>query len=206
MTNEIILRKLKAVGANMAMVPDNIADLMSKYGITTEENFYIFLANVLNETGGFKLFIENMNYKTAQRLREVFPRAFRTKYNPANYIGQPEKLGNLVYDSRIFPNLGLGNDKEGDGYKYRGRGLIQSTGKYLYGLLSKEYGVDFVKNPDLLATKEYALLSALYYWKTRKMGTAGSLIAARRIMAGIKSGVPEGYSTVLNYYNNLKAA
>lgn len=206
MTNEIILRKLKAVGANMAMVPDNIADLMSKYGITTEENFYIFLANVLNETGGFKLFIENMNYKTGQRLREVFPRAFRTKYNPANYIGQPEKLGNLVYDSRIFPNLGLGNDKEGDGYKYRGRGLIQSTGKYLYGLLSKEYGVDFVKNPDLLATKEYALLSALYYWKTRKMGTAGSLIAARRIMAGIKSGVPEGYSTVLNYYNKLKAA
>ncbi|MDX8564638.1 hypothetical protein OZ664_11560 [Elizabethkingia sp. HX WHF] len=205
MTNEIILRKLKAVGANMAMVPDNIADLMSKYGITTEENFYIFLANVLNETGGFKLFIENMNYKTAQRLREVFPRAFRTKYNPANYIGQSEKLGNLVYDSRIFPNLGLGNDKEGDGYKYRGRGLIQSTGKYLYGLLSKEYGVDFVKNPDLLATKEYALLSALYYWKTRKMGTAGSLIAARRIMAGIKSGVPEGYSTVLNYYNKLKA-
>ena len=83
MTNEIILRKLKAVGANMAMVPDNIADLMSKYGITTEENFYIFLANVLNETGGFKLFIENMNYKTSQRLREVFPRAFRTKYNPA---------------------------------------------------------------------------------------------------------------------------
>lgn len=206
MTNEIILRKLKAVSANMAMVPDNIADLMSKYGITTEENFYIFLANVLNETGGFKLFIENMNYKTAQRLREVFPRAFRTKYNPANYIGQPEKLGNLVYDSRIFPNLGLGNDEEGDGYKYRGRGLIQSTGKYLYGLLSKEYGVDFVKNPDLLATKEYALLSALYYWKTRKMGTAGSLIAARRIMAGIKSGVPEGYSTVLNYYNKLKAA
>ncbi|MCL1034023.1 hypothetical protein HZP16_08895 [Elizabethkingia anophelis] len=57
-----------------------------------------------------------------------------------------------------------------------------------------------------MAIKEFALLSALYYWKTRKMGTAGSLIAARRIMAGIKSGVPEGYSTVLNYYNNLKAA
>jgi len=73
-------------------------------------------------------------------------------------------------------------------------------------LLSKEYGVDFVKNPDLLATKDYALLSALYYWKRTKMGQAGSLIAARRIMAGIKSGTPEGYSTVLNYYNKLKAA
>ncbi|MCT3758494.1 hypothetical protein HZQ19_02185 [Elizabethkingia anophelis] len=57
-----------------------------------------------------------------------------------------------------------------------------------------------------MVIKEIASLSALYYWKTRKIGTTGSLMAARRIMAGIKTGTAEGYSTVLNYYNKLKAA
>lgn len=208
MTNELILRKLKAVGANIGMVPENVGEVLAKYGrITTDENVYIFLANVLNEAGGFKLFVENMNYTTTAQLIKVFPRAFvRKNYNPAEYLRSPAKLGNLVYDSRIFPNLGLGNDRDGDGYKFRGRGFIQITGKFAYSAISKRIGVDFVSNPDLLATKEYALLTALDYWNKTKMGDAGSLIAARRIMAGIKSGVPEGYSTVLNYYNKLKAA
>ncbi|WBS75643.1 hypothetical protein PF438_03945 [Elizabethkingia meningoseptica] len=207
MKNEVIIRKLKAVGANMAMVPDNVGELLIRYGIDTDENTYIFLANVMNETGLLTRLTENMNYTKVQTLKSVFPRAFvKLNYNPYEYLRQPVKLGNLVYDSNLFPRLGLGNDQPGDGYKYRGRGWLQATGKYLYGLLSKEYGIDFVKNPDLLGTKEYAIYSGLSYWRRTKMGQAGSLLAARRIMAGIKSGTPEGYSTVLNYYNKLKAA
>lgn len=168
----------------------------------SDEDIYRFLANALNETGCFTAKRENMYYSSADRLVAVFPSIFKnTKYNPNDYIKNPEKLGNLVYDSTLFPNkAGLGN-LAGEGYKYRGGGCFQTTGRSGYTMLSKVSGINFISNPDLIVIPENQVRSAIEFWKFFKLGQKPNLTEVRRVIGGSLFGLPE----VTNYYNKLKS-
>ena len=180
---------------------------MCRFGVTLNEDIKRFLANCLNETGGFTRFSENGYYTTATRLKQVFPSAFGKigvvgKYNPNDYLRNETKLFNLVYDDRKFKK-GLGNLYDGDGWNFKGRGAIQVTGRNNYTTLSKRVGIDFVNNPELLEN-EYRFISALDFWQTHGLSKKRSLLETRQVIAGNYTNNPFGYSEVLKWYNKLK--
>ncbi|WP_294288540.1 glycoside hydrolase family 19 protein [uncultured Chryseobacterium sp.] len=203
-----INKMLVGAGVAAGRIPANLAETMEKYGVITLEDSKRFLANCLNETGGFTRFAENGNYTTPRRLQEVFPSAFGRpgmtgKNNPAEYLRNEKKLFNLVYDDRKFKK-GLGNLFDGDGWNFKGRGAIQVTGRNNYTMLSKRTGIDFVGNPQWLESDQYKFVSALDFWKTHKLSEKPSLLATRQVIAGNYSLNPFGYEEVKKWYNKLK--
>lgn len=134
-----------------------------RYNINTPSRLRAFLAMVGHESGQLRLVEENLNYGAAG-LVATWPKRFDTVKAQA-YARNPEKIANYVYAGR----MGNGDEVSGDGWKYRGRGLIQLTGKNNYaaatkGMYALPMGVDFVDNPALLATPEYAAYSAAWFW------------------------------------------
>lgn len=106
---------------------------------------------------------ENLNY-SAQGLLKTFPKYFNSK-DALLYERNPKKIANRIYANR----MGNGNELSGDGWKYRGRGFIQLTGKNNYSKLSNHTGIDYVNNPDLLLTEADAMIAALWYWKVNDL-------------------------------------
>jgi putative chitinase len=135
-----------------------------KYEINTKLRLCHFLAQLMHESGGFSLVKENLNY-SADGLLKIFPKYFPTKEIATAYARQPQKIANKVYGNR----MGNGNEASGDGFKYSGKGYIQITGKENYALLTKDTGTDFVNHPELLLTNENAIMSAGWYWNSRKL-------------------------------------
>ncbi|MEN2283157.1 glycoside hydrolase family 19 protein [Algoriphagus sp. SE2] len=125
-----------------------------------------FLAQLAHESGGLKYVEENLNY-SAQGLRSVFGKYFKTMEIAEEYARKPEKIANRVYANR----MGNGDEQSGDGWRYRGRGLIQLTGKSNYQRFSEDYSIDCVNNPDLLLDPKIALISACWFWKKNKINT-----------------------------------
>lgn len=208
MTQHELNKMLQGAGILHSKIPQNLAKQMEDYSIKSLEDSKRFLANCLNETGGFARFAENGNYTTSQRLKAVFPSAFGKvgvvgKYNPSEYLRNEKKLFNLVYDDRKFKK-GLGNLFDGDGWSFKGRGAIQVTGRNNYSGLSKRTGVDFVNNPTLLETDKYKFISALDFWKTHNLSTKTSLLAVRQVIAGNYTSNPFGFQEVLKWYQKLK--
>jgi len=142
-------------------IPDSviaqIADTASKFNITTTLRLAHFLAQCGHESGGFKAVSENLNY-SASGLQTIFKKYF-TAISAAEYQRKPEKIANIVYANR----MGNGNQASGDGYKFRGRGYIQLTGKDNYTSFDKTVEDDILTNPDLVATK-YPLSSAAFFF------------------------------------------
>jgi putative chitinase len=142
-------------------IPDTvitqIPTVMEKFQINTPLRLAHFLAQCGHESGGFKATQENLNY-SADGLKKIFP-----KYFPGNlaesYARNPEKIASKVYGGR----MGNGKEETKEGYKFRGRGYIQLTGKENYTSFAKSIGEDTVANPDLVATK-YALASAGWFF------------------------------------------
>jgi putative chitinase len=137
-----------------------------KYKINNVERISHFLAQVNYESGYMNYIEEKFTY-SAKRLLKVFPKYFKTIDEANEYAYKPEKIANRVYANR----LGNGNERSGDGYRYRGRGLIQLTGKNNYLKFSKWYNDSkiFVDSPDLLLQPQFAVLSAFFYWDTHKL-------------------------------------
>lgn len=202
MKQEDLLKMLIPIGVPISRVPSDLASQMERYGVIETEDCKRFLANCLHESGLFTRFEENAYYTTAERLRMVFPSAFKSRYNANDYLRNPEKLLNLVYDDRIF-RKGLGNTQDGDGYKYRGRGAIQVTGRANYLSLSRRSGIDFISNPDLLS-KEYRFISALDFWKNNKLSSKKSLLETRQVISGNYTQNPFGYAGVKTLYDKMK--
>lgn len=117
----------------------------------------------LEHESGLKPVSENLNY-SMNGLKKTFGKYFSTMVEASHYAGYPKKIANKVYANR----MGNGDECSGDGWKYRGRGFIQITGKDLYEKLSKETKVDYINNPDLLLTEADAMISALWYWNSIK--------------------------------------
>lgn len=164
-----------------------------------------FFAQTAHETGGFKAFSENLNY-SAQGLQGIFG-----KYFPGNleesYARQPEKIANRVYADR----MGNGNEASGDGWKYRGRGALQLTGKANYEAFAKYLGNNEVlENPDLVATK-YAFESAMFFFERNKLwaicdqgiNDAAILALTKRINGGTH-GLEDRKAKTYKYYEYVK--
>ncbi len=145
-----------------AAVIAQIPDTAKEFGITTNLRLAHFLAQCALESTGFTATVENLSY-SAQRLLQVFPKYFRG-VDPNAYARNPEKIGSRVYANR----MGNGDEASGDGFKFRGRGYIQLTGKNNYTSFSQFVGEDCVANPDLVATK-YPLASAAFFFKSNNI-------------------------------------
>lgn len=136
--------------------------MFKKYGVDTPLRVVHFLAQLDAESGMVPR-SENLNYSVETMLK-VFPKYF-TQATAKNYVGKPQAIANRVYSNR----MGNGNESSGEGWKYRGRGFIQLTGKDNYKKLTEYTGVDYVKNPDLLLTEADSIISALWYWKVNNI-------------------------------------
>ena len=164
-----------------------------------------FFAQTSHETGGFKAFSENLNY-SAQGLQGI-----SGTYFPGNleesYTRNPEKIANRVDADR----MGNGNEASGDGWKYRGRGALQLTGKANYEAFAKYLGTDeVVTNPDLVATK-YAFESAMFFFERNKLwaicdqgiNDAAILALTKRINGGTH-GLEDRKAKTYKYYEYVK--
>jgi putative chitinase len=151
------------IDALKGIVPDavlaQIPDTAAKFNITTNLRLAHFLAQCAHESGGFKAVTENLNY-SADGLLKIFPKYFANKLNES-YARNPEKIASRVYASR----MGNGDELSKDGFKFRGRGYIQLTGKDNYTKFTQFIGEDCVANPDLVATK-YPLASAAFFFNS----------------------------------------
>jgi putative chitinase len=149
-------------------IPDTviaqIPTVMEKFQINTPLRLAHFLAQCGHESGGFKAVQENLNY-SADGLKKIFP-----KYFPGNlaesYARNPEKIASKVYGGR----MGNGDETTKEGFKFRGRGYIQLTGKSNYTAFAQSIGEDTVANPDLVATK-YPLASAAWFFSKNGLNT-----------------------------------
>jgi putative chitinase len=150
------LDKLK--GHVPQVVIDSIPEVASKFGINTPLRVAHFLAQCGHESGGFRLTQENLNY-SAKGLNGIFRKYFPTEASAAAYARNPQKIANKVYGGR----MGNGPESSGEGYKFRGRGYIQLTGKENYTAFGKSIGVDILSNPDSVAST-YALASAAWFF------------------------------------------
>lgn len=144
-------------------VIDQIPDTAARFGITTTLRLAHFLAQCGHESGGFKAVSENLNYG-AKGLLNIFKKYFKTIAQATAYERKPEKIANLVYANR----MGNGPESSGDGWKYRGRGYIQLTGKENYKAFDATVPEDITSIPDLVATK-YALASAAFFFKKNNL-------------------------------------
>lgn len=166
--------------------------LLGKHGITTPQRLCHFLAQVFHETGNLMLMVESGRYseKALARMWDAgnWHRYFPDRAACLAMARQCAVDGGEALFNRVYQRKSLGNDQPGDGWKYRGRGLLQITGKGAYARYAARFGVDFVGQPDLICTGEHALKPALAEWSDGKLNLAADRddIAAitRRINGG----------------------
>jgi len=189
-------------------IPDvviaQIPETAKKFNITTNLRLAHFLSQCGHESGGFKAVSENLNY-SADGLKRTFG-----KYFPGNlaesYAKQPEKIASRVYANR----MSNGDETSKEGYKFRGRGYIQLTGKGNYTSFTKFIGEDCVSNPDLVATK-YPLASAAFFFDSNKLWSICdkgaddvTVTAVTKRVNGGTIGLPDRIKQFKEYYNLLK--
>ena len=199
-------------GLNLAKlkghIPDNviamIPDTAAKFGINTPLRLAHFLAQCGHESGGFRATQENLNY-SAKGLMGIFKKYFPTLALAQSYERKPEKIANRVYGGR----MGNGPESSGEGYKFRGRGYIQLTGKENYTAFGKSIGEDMTVNQDKVSGP-YALLSAAWFFSKNglhKMADEGSSDAVvtkitKRVNGGT-IGLADRIKHFKEYYNLL---
>jgi putative chitinase len=180
---------------------DALNQVCEKYEINTALRIAGFLSQCGHESGGFRYTVENFNYSAA-RLLMVFPHYFNAN-SAKNYEYKPEKIANRVYANR------MGNEDEasGDGWQYRGRGLIQLTGKDSYAAFSMAADNNSLVEPDLLEQPELAAMSAGWYWSTRKINSladAQDVLGMTKRINGGTNGLDDRqmrYSRLIEYYS-----
>ena len=157
MTNE----QLQALGIDAKWLKP-LNDTFVKYDISTPQRQACFIGQCQHESANFTKLEEGLNY-SASRLMAVWPSRFPNLDVASQYANNPEKLANKIYSGR----MGNGDEESGEGYAYRGRGLIQMTGKESYANCGSGLGVDLISNPDLLLNPKYAALSAGWFWSKK---------------------------------------
>jgi putative chitinase len=140
---------------------DALNETFNRFGISTVRQQAAFIGQCGHECGNFKVLEENLNYRAAT-LMKLWPKRFPTQEIANEYEKKPQKIANKVYSGR----MGNRDEASGDGYRFRGRGCVQLTGSDGYFHAGKALGVDFWANPDLVATPQYAALTAGWFWST----------------------------------------
>lgn len=136
---------------------------LNRFHINTPDRLCAFLAQTSHESGHFNRLEESLFYRTPGRLMAVWPKRFPDETTALPFVQNPERLANFVYAKR----MGNGDEASGDGFRFRGRGLIQLTGRSNYRQAGEALGIDLEQTPDRLTAKEVAALSAAWYWDSR---------------------------------------
>lgn len=147
-------------------------EAMARFGITTRDREAAFLAQVAHESNDCRRLDENLHYSAA-RLVAVWPKRFPTIEIARAYEGKPERLADYVYANR----LGNGSVESGDGWRYRGRGLLQITGRENYRLTGAALGIDLDAHPEMLAQPFVAAQAAAQFWSSRGLNALADNIA-----------------------------
>ena len=162
---------------------DALNKILPDYGIDTAERVACFLGQTAHESGGYRALRENLNYSD-KGLMGIFKKYFPTQESTVGYARQPEKIANKVYANR----MGNGPESSGDGFKYRGRGLIQLTGKDNYTFFAGSLGISVEEASEYLATFEGAAQSACWFWENNNLNqyadTDDILTMTKRINGG----------------------
>jgi putative chitinase len=195
------LNKLK--GHIPDKVIEQIPGVINTFKIDTAVKLAHFLAQCGHESGGFRVVNENLNY-SAKGLQGIFKKYFPTPVLAEQYQRKPEKIANRVYASR----MGNGDEASGEGFKFRGRGFIQLTGKQNYTAFGKAINEDIATNPDLVATK-YPLLSAAWFFSKNclvkcKDASDASVLAVTKCVNGGTIGLADRQKHFKEYYDLLK--
>lgn len=204
-TNVSGLKLEKLIGHIPQHVLNQIPSVVEKFGINTPLRLSHFLAQCGHESGGFKIVNENLNYST-KGLMSTFKKYFPNKILAEQYQRKPEAIASKVYGNR----MGNGPESTKEGYKFRGRGYIQLTGKENYIAFGKSINEDLTKNPDKVAT-EYPLLSAAWFFtknglhKLSDLGSDDDVVEkiTRRVNGGT-NGLEDRIKHFNEYYSLLK--
>ena len=183
MVTSDILIALAPTNKNIDIWVQAMNTILPKYDIVTPKRLAAFLAQTVHESAGFTAVRENLNY-SAQGLMKTWPARFN-QTNAATYARQPEKIANKVYANR----MGNGDEASGDGWRYRGRGLIQTTGKTNYTKLAQYIKKTLQETIEYCETVEGAVESACFYWASNNLNAiadTGDMAAlTRRINGGV---------------------
>lgn len=208
MSNIKTLQNFLSAGADGVIGNETLTKFQCKFNIPNKSSVAHFFGNVHHESIGFSASVENLNY-SAEALLETFKKYFKTLAEAKAFARQPEKIANYVYGGR------MGNNTTSDGWKYRGRGAIQLTGKINYmdfnkWLLRKGYvGADVVNNPEQVATTYY-WECAVYFFETRNLFNLVNDISDQsiekvcRVVNGGTNGLADRKNKVKYYFGLFK--
>jgi len=163
---------------------DALNDTFQRFSITTPNQQAMFIGQCSHESGNFKMLQENLNYKAAT-LMKLWPKRFPTIEVANQYAGNARAIANKVYADR----MGNRDEASGDGYRFRGKGLVQLTGHSNHFHAGKALGVDFVMEPDLVATPRYAALTAGWFWSTHNLNSPADALDFVKVTKIINGGV-----------------
>jgi putative chitinase len=159
-----------------------LSQLLPEYEINTPKRVAAFMAQCAHESGGFIFLSENLNYK-AESLMKIFGKYFPDMATAKAYEKNPQKIANKVYANR----MGNGDEASGDGYKYRGRGLIQLTGKTNYTWFSASLQISPEEAAEYMGTFEGAAQSGCWFWETNKLNNLadnGDIVKMTKVING----------------------
>jgi len=176
----------------------NLINILPEYDIDTPKRVAAFMAQCGHESGGFTLMQENLNY-SAKGLRGTFGKYFPNDEVAKLYERKPQMIANRVYANR----MGNGDEASGEGWYFRGRGIVQITGKNNYTKCSQslfESNV-LVENPDLLLESEYAIHSACWFWSAARLNELADVGDMKTMTKRINGGFI-GLEDRINHYNH----
>lgn len=179
---------LTKLGIDAATWLRPLVDAMGLHAIDTPEREAMFIAQCAHESSGFKRLVENLNY-SPQGLLATFPRYF-TAAEAVEYAHDAERIASRAYANR----MGNGDEASGDGWRYRGRGLIQLTGRANYDRCGRALGIDLLAEPEQLEQPLGAALSAAWFWQTNgcnELADAGAFASITRRINGGNNGQAE---------------
>ena len=208
MITKDILLQIAPAASKSKLNLDDLATALNKLfndpnnGFSNSNRRAAFLAQCIHESGSFCHVAENLNY-SAEGLVKIFHKYFPDLEHATPYARNPEKIANKVYASR----MGNGDEHTGQGYKFRGRGFIQLTGKDNYTAFGKSINEDIASKPELVGT-QYALLSAAWFFSKNCLkkcvdASDATVTAVTKCVNGGTNGLQERLEFFKKYYNLL---
>ena len=175
--NEMELQQIMPAVKHPASWVKPLNAAMEKFEIADNvQRVAAFLGQVAHESGSLNRVEENLNY-SRRRMRAVWPSRFPDEESTARYGRNPERLANKVYADR----MGNGSQSTGDGFRYRGRGLLQITGRENYAVMGRLMDMPgLIESPDILIEPRYAALSAAAYWSSRDLNDAADKLGENK--------------------------
>lgn len=176
--------------------------LFERYEVNTPLRIAHFMAQIDHESG-LKPISENLSY-SAKGLMKTFKKYFPNEPLANFYARKPEMIANRVYADRMMN----GNEASGDGWKYRGRGFLQITGKENYHRLANDTLIEFLENPDLLLEEVNAIISALWFWQKNRindLADKNDIVAITKRINGGTNGLTHRKELFEKYRNTIKS-